>query len=109
MPIEIGRLRYISKCEFSMAKKLFVGNLSFRVTSESLNEAFSKAGTVISATVITDRATGRSRGFGFVELDDADAEKAINMWNGQELDGRRLFVSVARPEGERRRRGEFSS
>ncbi|MBI2096109.1 MAG: RNA-binding protein [Candidatus Taylorbacteria bacterium] len=84
-----------------MAKKLYVGNLSFSTTSESLRDAFGQAGPVVSANVISDKMTGRSRGFGFVEMEDADAEKAINMWNGQELDGRKLAVNEARPMADR--------
>jgi len=90
-----------------MAKKLYVGNLSYTTTSDSLQNAFSKAGTVISATVMTDKATGRSRGFGFVEIEDADATKAIDMFNGQDLDGRTLTVNEARPMAPRAPRGDF--
>ena len=80
-----------------MGKKLFVGNLSFDTTSEDLNELFAKAGAVESAAVITDRATGRSRGFGFVEMvSPADAQKAVTEFDGQEYQGRRLNVSEAR-------------
>lgn len=84
-----------------MAKKLYVGNLSWGVTSDSLKDAFAQAGTVVSATVMTEKMTGRSRGFGFVEMEDADAENAISMWNGKELDGRQLTVNEARPREER--------
>jgi cold-inducible RNA-binding protein len=91
-----------------MAKKLYVGGLSYNTTDEGLKEAFAKAGAVSSAKVITDRMTGRSRGFGFVEMDDdAEADKAIEMYNGQELDGRRLTVNEARPMAERPPRREF--
>ncbi len=90
-----------------MAKKLYVGNLSYNTTSDSLKEAFSKAGTVVSSIVMADKMTGRSRGFGFVEMEDADAEKAISMWNGQDLDGRKLSVNEARPREERAPRREF--
>ena len=80
-----------------MGKKLFVGNLSFNTTSEDLESLFSEAGTCESASVITDRATGRSRGFGFVEMGSAsEAEKAIAELNGRELQGRKLNVSEAR-------------
>jgi len=89
-----------------MAQKLYVGNLSYGTTDDSLREAFSEAGSVASATVITDRATGRSKGFGFVEMTaDADAEKAIAMWNGKDLDGRTLVVNEARPFEPRPRQG----
>lgn len=80
-----------------MAKKLYVGNLSYNTTEESLQNAFSQAGTVLKAQVISDKITGRSRGFGFVEMEDADAEKAIDMWHDKELDGRKLIVNEARP------------
>jgi RNA recognition motif-containing protein len=80
-----------------MGKKLFVGNLSFDTTSEDLNELFARCGTVESAAVITDRATGRSRGFGFVEMaSPTEAQKAIADLDGQEHQGRRLNVSEAR-------------
>jgi len=79
-------------------KKLFIGGLSFKTTEEGLTEAFAKAGKVISAVIITDRMTHRSKGFGFVEMeDDADADAAIAMYNNQELDGRRVVVNEARP------------
>jgi RNA recognition motif-containing protein len=84
-----------------MAKKLYIGNLSYGTTADGLKEAFSKAGTVVSTAVITDKMTGRSRGFGFVEMEDADAEKAIAMFHGAELDGRNLTVNEARPLSDR--------
>jgi len=92
-----------------VAKKLYVGGLSYSTTQQSLQDAFAQAGTVTSATVITDKMTGRSRGFGFVEMtNDEEAEKAIEMWNGKELDGRRLTVNEAKPMGDRPpRRGGF--
>jgi len=81
-----------------MAKKLYVGGLSYSTTEPTLKDAFSQAGTVTSAAVIMDRMTGRSKGFGFVEMStDEEAQKAIEMFNGQELDGRRVNVSEARP------------
>lgn len=84
-------------------KKLFVGNLSYSTTDDSLKAAFDKSGNVASAKVITDRETGRSKGFGFVEMTDAaEADKAIADWNGQELDGRKLVVNIARPMEPRR-------
>src|SRR5206468_12453770 len=80
-----------------MGKKLFVGNLSFDTTSADLEALFSQAGTCESAAVITDRATGRSRGFGFVEMSSAsEAERAVAELNGHELQGRKLNVSEAR-------------
>ncbi len=84
-----------------MATKLYVGNLSYGTTSDSLRDAFAQAGTVVSATVLSDKMTGRSRGFGFVEMEEADAAKAIEMWNGKDLDGRNLRVNEARPMAER--------
>ncbi len=88
-----------------MAKKLYVGGLPYSTTQDELQEAFSKAGAVSSATIITDKMTGRSRGFGFVEMSsDDEAAKAIEMWNGQELAGRKLTVNEAKPMEERPRR-----
>ncbi len=85
-----------------MSKKLFVGNLSYGVTDESLKEFFEGVGTVESAKVITDRETGRSRGFGFVEMSNEDeAKKAIDELNEKELDGRAISVNEARPQEER--------
>lgn len=85
-----------------MGKKLYVGNLSYSMTDDGLMEAFSKCGTVESARVITDRDSGRSKGFGFVEMaSDADATKAIEQLNGQTVDGRALNVSEARPQAPR--------
>jgi RNA recognition motif-containing protein len=81
-----------------MARKLFIGGLPYRTTNEELQEAFAKAGTVVSASIVTDRETGRSRGFGFVEMEDADADNAISMWNGKDFGGRMLTVSDARPK-----------
>lgn len=92
-----------------MAKKLYVGNLSYGTTADSLKEAFSKVASVVSANVITDKMTGRSRGFGFVEVEDADAEKAIQEMHGKDVDGRTLTVNEARPMTDRppRRSGGF--
>jgi len=85
-----------------MATKLYVGNLSFRTTSEDLREAFSSAGTVESATVIEDRDTGRSRGFGFVEMaTPEEAATAIEQFNGKEFGGRNLTVNEAKPRADR--------
>ena len=83
-----------------MTKKLYVGNLAFATTSDDLRDAFSEYGTVSSATVITDRETGRSRGFGFVEMENG-AEQAIEAMNGKELAGRTLNVNEARPREDR--------
>jgi len=81
-----------------MAKKLYVGGLPYRTNDTELRQAFEKAGAVESATIIMDRATGRSKGFGFVEMRaDEDAKKAIEMWDGKDFDGRNLTVNEARP------------
>ena len=86
-----------------MGTKLFVGSLSWGTKSETLREAFEKAGTVADAVVITDRMSGRSKGFGFVEMATAEeAAAAIEMWNGKELDGRKIAVNEARPKEEGR-------
>ncbi|HSS77296.1 MAG TPA: RNA-binding protein [Thermoanaerobaculia bacterium] len=80
-----------------MGKKLFVGNLNFKTTDDDLRTLFAQAGTIESATVMMDRATGRSRGFGFVEMSsDEEAEKAVRELNGHELQGRALNVNEAR-------------
>lgn len=85
-----------------MATKLFVGNLPYSTTGDDLNAAFTKAGKVVSANVVSDKVTGRSRGFGFVEMgSEEDAKKAIDGLNGTELDGRKIFVSEARPQAPR--------
>ena len=84
----------------AMTKKLYVGNLAFATTSDDLRDAFSQFGTVTSATVITDRETGRSRGFGFVEM-DSGAEQAVEGMHGKELGGRTLNVNEARPREDR--------
>lgn len=81
-----------------MAKKLYVGGISYGTTQQGLQDAFAQAGNVTSATIIMDKMTGRSKGFGFVEMaSDEEAEAAINMWNGKELEGRTLTVNEARP------------
>ncbi len=85
-----------------MGNKLYVGNLAYSVRDESLQTAFGQFGTVTSAKVMMDRETGRSKGFGFVEMgSDAEAQAAINGMNGQALDGRPLVVNEARPREER--------
>jgi RNA recognition motif-containing protein len=81
--------------------KLYVGNLPWRTTEADLREVFASFGKVLSVTIVTDRDTGRSRGFGFVEMDDADTSKALNGANGRELDGRQLRVSEARERAPR--------
>ncbi|MEA2113567.1 MAG: RNA-binding protein [Patescibacteria group bacterium] len=90
-----------------MAKKLYVGGLAYSTTEDALKEAFAQAGAVESALIITDKMSGRSRGFGFVEMtNDEDAAKAIEMWNGKEFEGRNLTVNEARPM-EKRPQGDF--
>src|SRR5216684_7205333 len=92
-----------------MAKKIFVGNLSFQTTDTDLSDMFSEVGQVESVQIITDRDTGRSKGFGFVEMsDDAAATKAIERFNGKEVNGRALTVNEARPM-ERRDSGSRDS
>ncbi|MFN8625105.1 MAG: RNA-binding protein [Candidatus Binatia bacterium] len=82
-----------------MGKKLYVGNLAFEVTNRDLEELFAQAGSCESIAIITDRATGQSRGFGFVEMgSNADAQKAIEQLNGHELKGRALKVNEAREQ-----------
>jgi RNA recognition motif-containing protein len=81
-----------------MATKLYIGGLPYSTTQDELQEAFAKAGAVVSTSIIMDKMTGRSRGFGFVEMgSDEDAQKAIEMWNGQDFDGRKLTVNEAKP------------
>jgi RNA recognition motif-containing protein len=90
----------------TMAKKLYVGGLPYATTDVELKDAFAQAGSVASATVIMDRMTGRSKGFGFVEMStDEEAQAAMEMWNGKEFGGRTLTVNEARPMEERPRGG----
>lgn len=85
-------------------KKLFVGSLPFAVKEDSLKDLFSQAGTVESAIIIMDKMTGRSKGFGFVEMSsDEEAQKAIEMLNGSDVEGRNIIVSEARPQEDRPR------
>ena len=85
-----------------MGNKLYVGNLSYNVRDDDLQQAFAQYGSVSSAKVMMDRDTGRSKGFGFVEMgSDAEAQSAINGMNGQSLDGRAIVVNEARPREER--------
>jgi RNA recognition motif-containing protein len=91
-----------------MGSKLYVGNLSYNVDSSALEALFTPHGTVQSAQIITDRDTGRSKGFGFVEMgSDAEAQAAIAALNGQESDGRALTVNEAKPREERPRSGGY--
>ncbi|MFA5644627.1 MAG: RNA-binding protein [Patescibacteria group bacterium] len=85
-------------------KKLFVGSLPFSVKEDGLRDLFSQAGTVESAIVIMDKMTGRSKGFGFVEMSsDEEAQKAVEMLNGSDVEGRNIVVSEARPQEDRPR------
>jgi cold-inducible RNA-binding protein len=89
-----------------MAKKLYVGGLSYGTTDQVLRDGFAQAGEVTSATVIIDKMSGRSKGFGFVEMaNDAEAEAAIDMFNGKDFDGRMVTVNEARPMEDRPRTG----
>ena len=85
-----------------MASKLYIGGLAYSTTSEGLREFFAQCGNVLSATVITDRFSGQSRGFGFVEMNTAEeAQAAISQLNGRELDGRRISVEISNPQAPR--------
>ncbi|MDG1897735.1 MAG: RNA-binding protein [Fuerstiella sp.] len=87
-----------------MSKNIFVGSLAWGTTSEGLEQAFAQFGTVTSAKVISDRETGRSKGFGFVEM-DSGGDEAIDALNGSDLDGRQIVVNEARPREPRRSGG----
>ena len=81
-----------------MAKKLYVGNLPYKTTNSDLEQLFAQSGAVTSATIISDKFSGRSKGFGFVEMSsDEEANEAINKYNGMEMEGRKLVVNEARP------------
>ncbi|MDJ0928537.1 MAG: RNA-binding protein [Gammaproteobacteria bacterium] len=89
-----------------MGKKLYVGNLPYSTTEDSLRETFGQSGTVESATIIIDRDTGRSKGFGFVEMsNDSEAQAAIEALNGTNMDGRQIKVNEAKPRAPRDNRG----
>ncbi len=91
-----------------MAKRLYIGNLPYTATQDQLREMFAKAGSVVSADVITDKFSGRSKGFGFVEMEgDDEAQKAIEMFNGSQIEDRTIVVNEARPMREREPRGDF--
>ncbi len=91
-----------------MSKKLFVGNLPWSATSDDLQQLFSQHGNVTSANVITDKFSGRSKGFGFVEFEnDAEADAAAQALNGQDFQGRNIAVSEARPMADRPPRKDF--
>lgn len=89
-----------------MSKKLYIGGVAYATTEETLQDLFEEVGHVLSVRIITDRETGRSKGFAFVEMEsDEDALEAISKLNGTELDGRRLLVNEARPQAPRDNRG----
>lgn len=91
-----------------MSQTLYVGNVSYQSTDESLAAAFAAAGTVVSAKIVMDKFTGRSRGFAFVDMStEEEATKAIEMLDGKDLDGRPLRVSMARPKEDRPPRRDF--
>lgn len=94
-----------------MAQKLYVGGLPYSTTQDTLTDLFAQAGQVVSASIITDKMSGRSRGFGFVEMNtEEEAQKAIEMFHGKDFEGRTLTVNEARPQGDRPRnnnRGGF--
>jgi len=93
-----------------MSKKIFVGGLPYTITSAQLEEVFAKFGKVVSCEVITDRYSGQSKGFAFVEMgDDKEADEAISKLNETELEGRKIVVNVARPREERPRRSHYAS
>jgi len=92
-----------------MAKKLYVGGLPYSATEDSLKEMFAQAGTVETATIIMDKMSGRSKGFGFVEMStEEEAKKGIEIWNGKEMEGRTLTVAEARPMEARPPRRDFN-
>jgi cold-inducible RNA-binding protein len=92
-----------------MAQKLFIGGLAFGTTNESLHHLFTGVGTVVSANVITDQMTGRSRGFGFVEMSTAEeANQAVTQLNGREFEGRQLKVEIAKPKTDGPRGGGYN-
>lgn len=92
-----------------MAKKLYVGGLSYQTNQQALQDLFAQAGTVDSVAIITDRMTGQSKGFGFVEMaTEEEAQNAISMFNGKEFDGRTITVNEARPQEPRPAGGGFN-
>ncbi|GGR13590.1 hypothetical protein GCM10010219_17930 [Streptomyces netropsis] len=90
-----------SEGESTVSKRLYVGNLSYQTTEGDLTALFQEAGSVQSVSIVTDRDTGRSKGFAFVEMSDSDAARAVEQFNGKELNGRNLNVNEARPREER--------
>ena len=100
-PTQLSKFLYIQTQGNQLTQKLYVGNLSFQTTESDLETLFAQAGDVESVRIITDRDTGRSRGFGFVEMGDEDAQKAISQFNETDLDGRALTVNEAKPQVKR--------
>ena len=93
-----------------MSQTLYVGNVSYQSTDDSLAAAFGAAGTVVSAKIVMDKFTGRSRGFAFVDMStEEEAQKAIELLDGKDLDGRPLRVSLARPKEDRPPRRDFQN
>ena len=91
-----------------MSTRLYVGNISFKATEENMTELFSQAGQVVSAKLIKDTATGRLRGFGFVEMSsDEEAQKAVSMFNGKQFMDRAIVVNEAKPQEKRESRGGY--
>ena len=90
-----------------MSSKLFIAGFPYALTEQELNDSFAQAGSVVSAKIINDKETGKSRGFGFVEMaTEAEAEAAIEMWNGRDLGGRKVVVNIARPMEPRSHSGQ---
>lgn len=104
-----GRQGEVSRTEqaFMATTRLYIGGVPYSSTEDSLRAAFEQAGPVTSAEIVMDRQTGRSRGFAFVEIDAESADKAIEMWDGKEFEGRTLTVSIARAREERGDRQDF--
>jgi len=97
--------RFEDEEEFKLSKKLYVGGLSYSTTEGSLENLFAQAGTIDSVRIITDRETGRAKGFGFVEMsDESGASRAITMFNGTDFEGRTLTVNEAKPQVDRSQR-----
>lgn len=93
-----------------MAKKLFIGGLPYKISSQDLEKLFGQVGKVVSATVIEDRMTGRSKGFGFIEMEtEEDAKEAIRRFNGYDLEGRQIIVNEAKPREESNNKNFFNS
>lgn len=91
----------------NVTKKIYVGNLPWSISDDRLAEVFAEYGDVVSARVVTDRETGRSRGFGFVEMENADADEAIRALDGNDVDGRTLKVNEAKPREPRPQRNRW--